>query len=808
MTRAVVFNVKSNPGINIVLRVQDETGEVLQYSARRPYKITDPNGWYLLTFDLKAPPDGYWGGTNPNGILDGEISWLAIIPCNPIDRTPENAIGWVYITNARLIYDLPVANVPLPMNINDWVLYLGLEFPGALGSLTYDQGQTQQRKILLWYDLTNPESHYVSAIYNMPTPLSARAISFLVKPKPGIQVYLRVQDSTGQTLQYRSILPFVVDANGWYRQVVDLTTPPDGYWGGDGTFSGKVTSIAIIAGDPLHWDRTDAFGTLEIEDVEVLDTLLPVDGNLLLSNGSLWAPIYDADVLSRLGVVTWPDYRALDSAKAAGFSWIRTDLTWTRVEPEPGVWDFSYYDALLDSLDVPERNMKALFILDYGHPFYTGGLPPTDSAAVAAFGRFADTCARHFQEQGYNNIAYEIWNEQNDSTVFWPPDADPDDYFNLTQAVIQRLRAVDPNIKITTGGLALVDFSYLRRFLSNFNVTNPQYPDAIGVHPYRPEGPESATDDIAYWRAIIKTYLPTTNPPTWNTEWGYSSSWDGSSMWSSFVDGHLEENRIRQGINVARELLTGTALNFPLMIYYDIKDTGPDPFNFVSNTGLLDYYYNDKPAMQAVRTFTNAMKDCDTVVVLPIEQANVYGMYCHKNNGSGSTAIMWFRGPGQATVDLPDTGNYSISQITDVFGNEMQMPISHQLTLTDSAGPVYLNFGYNTYALSKPIVDGKQEHNIYENAYENCLYGSKPNPSKGLTMIRYSIKQTAPVKITVYNVMGQLVSTLVNEVKPAGMHSVQWNGKNGTGQTVSNGIYLYRIQAGKFRDTKKMIVVR
>lgn len=88
------------------------------------------------------------------------------------------------------------------------------------------------------------------------------------------------------------------------------------------------------------------------------------------------------------------------------------------------------------------------------------------------------------------------------------------------------------------------------------------------------------------------------------------------------------------------------------------------------------------------------------------------------------------------------------------------------------------------------------------------LKGNHPNPFNPETTIRYSVSANEPVNIEIYNVKGQLVKTLVNEIKSSGNHSAVWNGKDNNNNNVSSGVYFYKMKAGKFSSTKKMILMK
>ena len=89
----------------------------------------------------------------------------------------------------------------------------------------------------------------------------------------------------------------------------------------------------------------------------------------------------------------------------------------------------------------------------------------------------------------------------------------------------------------------------------------------------------------------------------------------------------------------------------------------------------------------------------------------------------------------------------------------------------------------------------------------NALYENFPNPFNPETTIHYSLHENEYAKLVIYNSLGQVVRTLVDEPVTAGIHTVQWNGVNESGQKVSSGVYFYRLTAGSFAKTKRMMLV-
>ena len=91
---------------------------------------------------------------------------------------------------------------------------------------------------------------------------------------------------------------------------------------------------------------------------------------------------------------------------------------------------------------------------------------------------------------------------------------------------------------------------------------------------------------------------------------------------------------------------------------------------------------------------------------------------------------------------------------------------------------------------------------------EFALHQNYPNPFNPTTTLRYDLPQDTKVLITIYDIRGRAVRTLVNDYQDAGYRLIHWNATNDYGQPVSAGMYIYTIQAGDFRQVKKMILLK
>ena len=91
---------------------------------------------------------------------------------------------------------------------------------------------------------------------------------------------------------------------------------------------------------------------------------------------------------------------------------------------------------------------------------------------------------------------------------------------------------------------------------------------------------------------------------------------------------------------------------------------------------------------------------------------------------------------------------------------------------------------------------------------KGLILNNRPNPFSQQTNINYQMSKPGMVSLKIYNAAGQLVKTLVNAAQPAGHYAVNWDGRDGSGHAVSNGVYIYRLQSGDVSQTRKMIVLR
>ncbi|MFQ5649327.1 MAG: lamin tail domain-containing protein [bacterium] len=91
---------------------------------------------------------------------------------------------------------------------------------------------------------------------------------------------------------------------------------------------------------------------------------------------------------------------------------------------------------------------------------------------------------------------------------------------------------------------------------------------------------------------------------------------------------------------------------------------------------------------------------------------------------------------------------------------------------------------------------------------QSFLQQNYPNPFNPQTTIQYDLPRSSPVKLEIYNLIGQLIRVLVRGRQPAGFHAVSWDGKDTSGAPLASGIYLYKLEAAHYRSVRKLMLLR
>ena len=378
-----------------------------------------------------------------------------------------------------------------------------------------------------------------------------------------------------------------------------------------------------------------------------------------------------------LGVnIHFTDARAgeLEMLAAAGFHWVRMDFSWGGTERRHGEYDFSAFDRLLVALEV--QKMRALFILDYGNGLYEADSSVATEAGRRAFARWAGAAAVHFQGHG---VLWEIWNEPNGG--FWKPKANVADYAALALAAAKAIRTAAPGEAVIGPATSGVDLQFVE---GCFKAGLLDWWDAVSVHPYRQEGPESAAADYLKLRALIARYAPEEKSiPIISGEWGYSSVWQNY-------------DEATQGQMLARQWLVNLANHIPLSIWYDWHDDGTDRlepehhFGTVANAYHADGapVYEPKPAYLAAKTLTSVLRGYQFTKRLALGKPDDYALLFRK--GDELRLAVWTTSPKPQPVRIRSSpGEFDVITHTGERGESI-ITQANGLVFTPHHAPQYL----------------------------------------------------------------------------------------------------------------------
>ena len=145
----------------------------------------------------------------------------------------------------------------------------------------------------------------------------------------------------------------------------------------------------------------------------------------------------------------------------------------------------------------------------------------------------------------------------------------------------------------------------------------------------------------------------------------------------------------------------------------------------------------------------------------------------------------------------------------EYLGNGAEPVINALVTLTDQADAQRTFSAYtdDQGEYSIEITTGISD-SYSHNPGNFMLHQNYPNPFNPSTTIKYGLPRPAFVSLSIYDVNGRRIITLVDEKQEKGWHQVQWHAVNSSGQRVSSGVYLVKLKAGQFVDTKKIMLMK
>ena len=187
-----------------------------------------------------------------------------------------------------------------------------------------------------------------------------------------------------------------------------------------------------------------------------------------------------------------------------------------------------------------------------------------------------------------------------------------------------------------------------------------------------------------------------------------------------------------------------------------------------------------------------------------------YTYYCAEDNGCDST----YWNSLDTSDAIPNPNPYTFTNdtlsINLFFGNTWQQSVTFEcdgniISFSDTTFHEWWRVELDTSECEDQELGFSNIINTPEKFRLNQNY---PNPFNPITSLSYDLLKDSYVRITVYDMLGNVVNNLISTYQSSGYKTVQWNATNNQGQPVSAGVYLYSIEAGEFRQTKKMILLK
>ena len=194
--------------------------------------------------------------------------------------------------------------------------------------------------------------------------------------------------------------------------------------------------------------------------------------------------------------------------------------------------------------------------------------------------------------------------------------------------------------------------------------------------------------------------------------------------------------------------------------------------------------------------------------------------YVQKDNDNKRVLIGLIRAFDEQITDVlpPGEGLLATLKFESKKGQKPQLRVTYwQLAggklyfqMVDAASKTYYHEKIEDKHSARPIPlkPGFSEESTAPHPTEFNLQQNYPNPFNPETVIKFSLSEDSWVILRVYNVLGQVVTTLVDEQKSAGEYAISWNGMNGQNQPVGSGVYFYRIKAGNYESVRRMTLLR
>lgn len=369
-----------------------------------------------------------------------------------------------------------------------------------------------------------------------------------------------------------------------------------------------------------------------------------------------------------------------------GIRVIRTDLYWSWVERQRGVYTWDFYDDLTRQL--ASRRIRPLFVIGYPNTALHSPVtvtrsgkvttyvpPPQTPEDIMALARMAGEAAERYQSC---NPIWEIWNEP-DTPQFWPPKGDVEAYIRMAVPVTEAIRKKQPNAVIIAPSMSAVpSWHYHPDFMPAVLRSDlGRLIDAISIHPYRNSEPESVLRNMDLLTRYIREARPDRKGSLHYlfSEWGYSTA----------KEVRTEE---MQAAYLVRCQMVGLMAGAWITTWYDWRDDGDDPNDREHRFGITRRNGERKSAYYALVQLLSELRGYTYEKRIAMKDDRNYALLFTKP-GAGRKVVAWNSGDG-GSGKLP--AEYRASgDARDIMGNRVALKIEDgQLLLKLAPSPLYI----------------------------------------------------------------------------------------------------------------------
>jgi hypothetical protein len=519
-------------------------------------------------------------------------------------------------------------------------------------------------------------------------------------------------------------------------------------------------------------------------------------------------------------------------AKDAGITYIRIDgtnsMAWDFVEKNKGVYDWTKTDEI--ALKLSQNNFTIIWTTKSFNKWDQNAQNPSGNLKMpkdmTAYTDFISAAVERYDGDKINDApgspVVNYWQIENEvDGNFW--DDTPANYATVLKESYESIKKGNPNAKILISGISVPGgfYSFHKSVLDELSKYQGTYFDVLDVHWYESAGDYKMHPIGNYALADFLTDLNSNlessrygNVGIWFTETG---TYSGSHVKDMLGNTKPAQSELIQASELLKRYVYFTSHGVEKIFWHHMQEgtsaAGYD--GYFSNVGLI---YNGqgsddlgsgvkKLAYYSYKKMVEVLEGSDWKNIATVREQD--GIYIYKFTKQGTPVwVAWNDSSVTRTITISDIDSNRVKateavpkyesgkEVTDyttAFQTDTLVVTNSAVTLTLGQRPVFV----------EPLTTTSVEHEGENFPKEILLYQNYPNPFNPTTTIRFSLPQREQVTLKVFDVLGREVATLIDSKLNSGEHSELFEGTN-----LSSGVYIYKLRAGTFIQTKKMLITK